>query len=122
MSYCRFGWDGSDVYVISTSNSLECIMCGLHSYEDHSNPNATGWAAIVGITTLVPDDIPDSFGGPDANQQMIEHLLEHRKRGHTVPEDALEALRDPEDAKVNQEHWAQYRKEEPKPWNAPPVA
>lgn len=110
MSYCRWGWDGSHVYVITTTTGLECVGCCLHEYVDKSDPNAKGWAALRGIMTKVPDDIEDRFNGPDANEKMIEHLERHQAHGDHVPEYVFTQLRDPKDAEENQAHWAKYRK------------
>jgi|GEM_PF-1786803 len=67
MSYCRFWWDGSDVYVFESERGIECCGCKL---PDHP----------PGFTVQTPEE-------------MIEHLMEHRAAGHTVPEYALEELR-----------------------------
>jgi hypothetical protein len=45
-----------------------------------------------------------------SNTAMINHLMRHRKKGHTVPEDALDRLRDPEDAAENRAIWRRYEK------------
>lgn len=108
MSYCRFGWDGSDVYVFTSSSAIECCGCALHKYEDHSDPNAEGLAALAGMMTQIPDDIPDRFGGPNANQDMIEHLRLHQAAGHHVPDDVFERLTDVEDALENQRIFEKY--------------
>jgi hypothetical protein len=61
MSYARFGWDGSDVYVfMSVGGWLECCACIL-SHED--------W---------------ESFQAGDT-QTMIGHLKKHEGAGHQVP-------------------------------------
>ena len=67
MSYCRFGWDGSEVYVYESSEGIEC--CGCHLYPDDH---------VV-------------FETPEA---MIGHLVEHRKAGFFVPEYAITGLWD----------------------------
>jgi hypothetical protein len=68
MSYCRFAWDGSDVYVYlsATSNRFECCGCVL----------ATG-------------DVGPSFATPE---EMITHLAAHRRAGHFVPDYAITGL------------------------------
>ncbi len=62
MSYCRFAWDGSDVYVFESSYGIECCGC-----------------ALDGCTTQEPEE-------------MILHLAQHRRAGHFVPERAILAL------------------------------
>ena len=65
MSYCRFGWDGSDVYVFeSCYGGFECCGCILKD---------------KGFNCETPDE-------------MIKHLCEHRRAGHFVPPDAVLAL------------------------------
>jgi uncharacterized protein YktB (UPF0637 family) len=63
MSYCRFAWDGSDVYVYESSDGITCCGCMLGS----------------GCTTNAPEE-------------MIAHLAQHRRAGHFVPADAILAL------------------------------
>lgn len=66
MSYCRFWWNDSDVYVFaSVYGGIECCGCKLEG----------------DLTVNTPEE-------------MIEHLMEHREAGHTVPEFALERLRE----------------------------
>jgi hypothetical protein len=76
VSYCRFhratypGVPDSDVYVFhSVHGHWECCMCRL-------------------CDEGAGDHCADSPG------QMVEHLLEHRRAGHSVPEYALESLVD----------------------------
>ena len=64
MSYCRFAWDGSDVYVYESEEGIECCGCRLNAY---------------GTTTDTPEE-------------MIMHLAEHKKAGHFVPFYAIEGL------------------------------
>lgn len=66
MSYCRFAWDGSDVYVYLGASGFECCGCRL----------------------------PGRLGGfsCDSPEEMIEHLGEHRRSGHYVPRYAIEGL------------------------------
>ena len=63
MSYCRFGWDGSDVYVFESSAGLECCACSLQNT----------------FTTSLPEE-------------MIKHLAVHRRAGQYVPHNAILAL------------------------------
>jgi hypothetical protein len=68
MSYARFGWDGSDVYVfMSVGEFLECCACIL-AHED--------W---------------ESFQAGDT-QTMIDHLNKHKNSGHNVPRDIYDHL------------------------------
>jgi len=83
MSYARFGCDGSDVYVFTSTAGLECCGCAL---ED---------------ATAVP-----VF---ESNVAMIAHLERHVAAGHVVPDNCLERLRDPKDAAENERIWAGYR-------------
>lgn len=64
MSYCRFGWDGSDVYVFESANGLACCGCRLHD---------------DGFLCAEPEE-------------MIAHLVAHRRAGQFVPEHAIVGL------------------------------
>lgn len=65
MALCRFGWDGSDVYVFyDVGGFINCCGCHLTDRSFHA----------------------------DTEQQMIEHLREHEKQGDHVPPDVFEAL------------------------------
>jgi len=70
MSYARFGWDNSDVYVFLSSNGLTCQSCIL-SDED-------------GITSFQAD----------STKKMVDHLKQHIKVGQTVPEDTIQLILD----------------------------
>lgn len=61
MSYARFGWDGSDVYIFMSDLGLECCGCSLHRDGD-------------------------SFPVFNSTQAMVDHLAEHRAAGDFVPE------------------------------------
>ena len=65
MSYCRFAWNGSDVYVYGGSEGLVC--CGCHLF-------------------------PDTFFTAQTPEDMIAHLAEHKKAGHFVPTYAIDRL------------------------------
>ncbi len=84
MSYARFGWDGSDVYVFySVSGMYECCFCRLQEREwvdDPSRPLFQGYFRDVG--EKVQQDFPDVDG-------IIAHLRQHQAAGHTVPEDTF---------------------------------
>lgn len=61
MSYCRFAWEGSDVYVFEGQSGLECCGCKLSER---------------GFGTSEPEE-------------MIKHLALHRRAGHYVPDGAI---------------------------------
>jgi len=63
MSFCRFAWDGSDVYTYQSAQGYECCGCKF-----------TGFA---------------TFGTPE---ELIAHLGLHRRAGHFVPEYAITGL------------------------------
>jgi hypothetical protein len=66
VSYCRFGWGGSDVYVfLSVSGCLECCGCRLSEEWSYSSTDA-----------------------------MLAHLREHVSKGDTVPDSAIRRLED----------------------------
>ena len=64
MSYCRFAWNGSDVYVYDSDDGIICCACAINK---------------AGFSCELPED-------------MISHLAEHRRRGSYVPPYAIEAL------------------------------
>lgn len=71
MSYSRFGWGGSDVYVfMSVGGFLECCGCILD----------------LGSETREP-----SFRA-ESTQAMVDHLEAHKKEGDHVPDDVIPAL------------------------------
>lgn len=78
MSYCRFAWDDSDVYVIGTrrgsQDGFECVGCQIEA------------------------DLGGSWYFATTEQEMIDHLEYHRSEfDHVVPQyaiDRLEAERD----------------------------
>jgi hypothetical protein len=64
MSYVRFAWDGSDVYVYdSCSGGIECCGCRFGTSFNCQTP-----------------------------EEMIAHLATHRRAGHFVPEYAITGL------------------------------
>jgi hypothetical protein len=72
MSYARFGWDNSDVYVyMSVSGFLECCGCLLVPLKDEF-------------------DAPVFYGR--STQEMIDHLKRHEEAGENVPQDIYESL------------------------------
>lgn len=77
MSYCRNNRVDSELYVISVGDGWECLGC----------PSA--------------EEVPSGIGVPmkgrffcQTRQEMLDHLLEHRRRGHKVPERAIERLKE----------------------------
>ncbi len=69
MSYARFGWGGSDVYVfMHVGGFLECCMCFLDDHQDEGSFQA------------------------NSTQTMIDHLNKHELAGHTIPLDIYDNL------------------------------
>ena len=68
MSYSRFAWEGSEVYVFESSAGIECCGCNLR-------PRLAGTVPV--------------FREPE---EMIAHLAAHRRAGQYVPFDAIERL------------------------------
>ena len=66
MSYARFGWDGSDVYVFRSTLQMECCGCWLRK---------RGEVAYFSTTA-----------------EILAHLDEHSAAGHTVCDDTLAEL------------------------------
>lgn len=70
MSYARFGWDDSDVYVFLSSHGLTCQNC-----------------------MLLDEDALSSFNASNT-KDMVTHLKKHTKAGHNVPGDTIQLLLD----------------------------
>lgn len=64
MSYCRFAWQGSEVYIFEAAEGLTCCGCRL---------------LADGFTCQEPE-------------AMIAHLVAHRRAGQFVPEHAITGL------------------------------
>ena len=87
MSYARFGWDGSDVYVFgNTDGQYECSGCALQEVEWVEQP--TLW--LGGFLKPVGEIVPHVFDTPG---EMVDHLMAHRAAGQTVPDDCIAELR-----------------------------
>lgn len=63
MSYCRFAWDGSDVYVYRGDEGLVCCGCFLKKHFSC-----------------------------ETEEEMILHLGDHRRKENFVPEYAITSL------------------------------
>ena len=87
MSYARFGWDGSDVYVFySVGDYYECCGCQLQEREWVDDPGRSilgGYLKDVG--EIVPHTFKDTVG-------IIAHLRKHQAAGHTVPPDTFTSI------------------------------
>lgn len=69
MSYCRFGWQGSEVYVYEGSDGIVCCGCQL-------------------------DTTKSSSFVCETSEEMIAHLGEHRRANQYVPNGVIEELWD----------------------------
>lgn len=74
MSYARFGWDGSDVYVFM-------------SVGDREYPG--GWLECCGC--LLPSN-PDRWFRAFSTVAMVDHLRDHATAGQHVPGDVVPEL------------------------------
>jgi hypothetical protein len=89
VSYARFGWDGSDVYVYyDVGGYYNCCFCILQEREWVDDP---GYTFTGGYFRNVGEDIETHF---DTSAETIAHLLIHREQGHTVTDDTLNELRE----------------------------
>jgi hypothetical protein len=69
VSYARFGWEGSNVYVFfNTDHMLECCGCSLRAGRER-----------IEFATV---------------DEMVAHLGYHEHAGHTVPASCYEGMRD----------------------------
>ena len=95
MSYARFGWDGSDVYVfVSVGGWIECCACWLIEEEDEY---------------LRENGQPFGFFHAYSTQEMVDHLNKHKEAGHCVPEYVFDRLW--EEHEENMEYIAKERAE-----------
>ena len=85
MSYCRFGWGGSDVYVFVSSSAIECCGCALQEREWQDNPDSF----LGGYLHAIGEIIPTAF---TKTADMVEHLKRHIAAGHCVPDDVIPSL------------------------------
>lgn len=80
MAYCR--WSEGDCYVYGSGQGMTCCSCRImpecDSYDLAGN--------CLGHTGLHEDYNTES------KQEMLDHLLEHRKQGHQVPDSAITRL------------------------------
>ena len=87
MSYCRFGWGGSDVYVFEHYRGYltccGCIMQHMEWVDDPTYPIFQGYLQPVG------PPIQTDF---HKRSEMIAHLRKHQAKGHTVPEKVFARL------------------------------
>jgi hypothetical protein len=75
MSYARFGWDGSDVYVFEHAGGfIQCCACALNEVED--------------------GDIFPKSTNLKTPREALEHLDAHQEAGHHVPANTFERMRE----------------------------
>lgn len=99
MSYCRMGWDGSDVYIIGTRGPedrhvLECCGCSIALVWDdtHEWPEGSLQQRMGMQGALVP--VPGKQCQFGSYQELLDHISEHRTAGHTVPDYVDERVRE----------------------------
>lgn len=94
MSYARFGWEGSDVYVyLDVDGYLTCCGCVLQEREWVNDPNRP---IFGGYFKPIGELIVTRF---ETTAALLAHLDRHRAEGHCVTDDTYESLRD--DAEEN---------------------
>ncbi len=75
MSYARFGWDNSDVYIYEhVGGFIECCGCVL----------------------IEPEGELDIFGFFHAStaREMLDHIDKHKAHNHHVPDDCIERIKE----------------------------
>lgn len=88
MSYARFGWGGSDVYVFGdVDGHLTCCACFLQIAEDGPSDWRTPTAGPKYVKGEPLRRLPSWTYG-----EMIAHLSEHVDAKHHVPEIAFSRL------------------------------
>ncbi len=93
MAYCRFGQDGSDVYLFggrgwNGEEAFDCCGCLLRPMEwvDDSDHFLGGY-----LSPLDPANDPGIFLEP-SRQKVLDHLREHLAAGHNVPDYVFTAI------------------------------
>lgn len=95
MSYARWGWDGSDVYVFATlvkgKEVVECCACNLEEPTKIDPP----FTDMFGIKHEYEyNSFYAAYPG-----EMISHLNLHVAKGDTVPQYTFDRLREEDDAR-----------------------
>ncbi len=91
MSYARFGWEGSDVYVIGTVLSgehvIECCGCLLlpkNPAADDPCPDHIKENEDLFCPGCFPPLWLDPFPRFPTTQGILDHLRKHQEAGHKV--------------------------------------
>ncbi len=98
MSYARFGWDDSDVYVYCSRAGIECCVCHLQQREWVDDP---GYPILGGYLAPVGERIKTTFTDTDG---AVAHMAEHVAAGHVVSPDVVPELL--ADRDENERLWA----------------
>lgn len=88
MSYARWGWDNSDVYVFATivgdgQEKLECCGCIDEQLEE----------PFIDMFGIEHTFMMMSFYA-DSPEEMIDHLNEHVENGDHVPLETFERIKE----------------------------
>ena len=87
MSYARFGWGGSDVYLfLNVQGFLECCGCILQETEWIDDPDRT---ILKGYLKPVGEIVQTEFL---TTAELLRHLEVHQAAGHFVPQDTIDDL------------------------------
>lgn len=111
MSYARFGWDNSDVYIYTTRMSsdpleyaIDCCGCLLERGEKLDTP----YVDVLGVTHEY------AFYGFKAytSGEMVAHLKKHLAVKHVVPQDTFDRILSdyPDESKPITEYEIEYEK------------
>lgn len=91
MSYARFGWNNSDVYIFTTRTStnpdqyaIDCCGCML----DEGEPLEAPYKDMFGI------EHTHAYYGFKAQTsgEMLRHLKEHRDAGHNITKETIQDI------------------------------
>lgn len=94
MSYARFGWDGSDVYVfLNVAGYFSCCGCQLIEREYVESKDYILGFYLKPINEEEASK-PESFY---STKEIIDHLEEHKKAGHYVPDSCIERILEEEE-------------------------
>ena len=85
MSYCRFL--EADAYIFLSSSGLECCGCIMAPKEKYPTP----YVDMFGITW---EERSLPVGPFDTAREMLDHIAEHRAKGHDIPDYVDERLKE----------------------------
>lgn len=85
MSYCRFG--EADAYIFMSYSGFECCGCVMATRRAREVP----YTDMLGIEHKF---MYEPVGPFTTAQEILDHIAEHRKEGHSIPQDVDARIRE----------------------------